>query len=164
MKVKIGWIVAGVLALAIGGTYLYDVAQAKAYEFELLSVISLVDGSSDIVVDGESRVEISVKLSKNDKPVEGHTVYIYASNGTLPTSRFITNVDGEITFEYDPYVYLNDELTPLKDVTFYLQDESNSTFFMINAEAEFSFPVIKPEVDGVQRDWQDVRLEVEDEN
>lgn len=159
MKLKIGWIVAGVVGLMIGSTYLYDVVQAKDYEFELVKTTS-----KTIVADGESTVRISVKLSKDNKPVEGHTIYIYASNGTLPSSRYVTDADGMITFRYYPYAYLNDELTPLQDVTFYLQDESNSTFFMINAETEFSFPVIKPEENGVQRDWQDVQLEEEDEN
>ncbi len=159
MKMRIGWIVAGVLALALGGAYLYDVAQAKAYEYELVKV-----SSDSIVADGESTVRISVKLSKNDKPVEGHTIYIYASNGTLPVSRCVTDVDGMITFRYYPYVYLNDELTPLEDVTVYLQDESNSTFFMVNAEAEFTFPVEKPETDHVQRDWQDIGSEVEEDD
>ncbi len=159
MKVKFGWIVAGALGLLIGGGYLYDVAQAKDYEFELVKTTA-----KTIVADGESTVRISVKLSKDDKPVEGHTIYIYASNGTLPSSRYVTDADGMITIRYYPYAYLNDELTPLQDVTLYFQDESNSKFFMVNAKAEFSFPVVKPEANGVQRDWQDVRVEEADEN
>ena len=159
MKVKVGWIVAGVVGLMLGGAYIYDTVQAQSYDFELVKATS-----QTIVADGESTVRISVKLSKDDKPVEGHTIYIYVSNGTLPSARYVTDADGMITFRYYPYSYLNDELTPLQDVTFYLQDESNSTFFMICAEEQFSFSVIKPEENGVQRDWQDVQLEGEDEN
>lgn len=158
MNKKVGWIVAGTLVLAIGGAYLYDVVQAKQYEYELVKI-----SSEEIIADGSSTVKISVKLSRDEKPVEGHTIYIYASNGTLPSSRCVTDVDGVITFRYYPYVYLNDELTPLEDVTIYLQDESNSTFFMISAEAEFTFPVVKPETEETWRDWQDLQLEVEDD-
>lgn len=157
MKLKGGWIAAGVLCLALGGAYLYDSIEAKKYEYELVKT-----SSSQIIADGESTVRITVKLSKNDKPVEGHTIYIYASNGTLPASRCVTDADGMITFRYYPYVYLNDELTPLEDVTIYLQDESNSTFFMVNAEAKFTFPVVKSETESVHRDWQDLSLEEED--
>ena len=159
MKIKPRWIVAGVLALCISGAYLYDVVEANNYEYELVKV-----SSKKIVADGESTVRISVKLSKDDKPVEGHTIYIYASNGTLPSSRCVTDVDGMITFKYYPYAYINDELTPLEDVTIYLQDESNFTFFMVNAEAEFTFSVIKPEEKEEVRDWQEIELEGENEN
>lgn len=157
MKRKV-WLVLLVLVLAIGGTYAYDVVQSRAYEYELVGV-----SSKTIVADGLSTVRISVKLSRDDKPVEGHTIYLYASNGTLPSSRCVTDADGVITFRYYPYVYLNDELTPLEDVTIYLQDESNSTFFMVCAEAEFVFPVEKPETEDVRRDWQDLYPEAKND-
>lgn len=157
MKRKV-WFVILVLVLALCGMYAYDAVRASAYEYELVGV-----SSKTIIADGLSTVRISVKLSKNDKPVEGHTIYLYASNGTLPASRCVTDADGVITFRYYPYVYLNDELTPLEDVTIYLQDESNSLFFMVCAEAEFVFPVEKPETDDVQRDWQDLYREAKND-
>lgn len=151
-------IVLFVIIAAIGGAYIYDVVQSNAYEYELVSV-----SSKTIVADGLSTVRISVKLSRDGKPVEGHTIYLYASNGTLPASRCVTDVDGVITFRYYPYVYLNDELTPLEDVTIYLQDESNSVFFMLCAEAEFVFPVEKPETETSWRDWQNLYEETKND-
>lgn len=155
MKIKTGCIAAALLVLAVGSAYVYDVVQARAYEYELVGV-----SSQTIIADGLSTVRISVKLSRNEKPVEGHTIYLYASNGTLPASRCVTDADGVITFRYYPYVYLNDELTPLEDVTIYLQDESNSKFFMVCAETSFVFPVEKPETEEVWRDWQGLQAEV----
>lgn len=158
MKIKAGLIVAAVIILALFGAYGYDVAQANAYEYELVSV-----SSKTFVADGLSTVRISVKLTRDDKPVNGHTIYLYASNGTLPASRCVTDEDGVITFKYYPYVYLSDELTPLEDVTIYLQDESNSTFFMICAQGKFVFSVEKPETEEVWKDWQGLQSEAKDD-
>lgn len=158
MKIKAGLIAAIVIVLALFGAYAYDAVQANAYAYELVGA-----SSETFVADGVSTVRISVKLTKNDKPVEGHTIYMYASNGTLPASRCVTDEDGVITFRYYPYAYLSDELTPLEDVTIYLQDESNSTFFMVSAKGEFVFPVEKPETEEVWRDWQGLQSEADDD-
>lgn len=98
MKRKV-WFVVLVLVLVLCGMYAYDAVRANAYEYELVGV-----SSKTIIADGLSTVRISVKLSKDDKPVEGHTIYLYASNGTLPASRCVTDADGVITFRYYPYV------------------------------------------------------------
>ncbi len=145
------WIVAAACVALLSGLYVVDTVRAKGYEFELVKTTA-----DTFIADGQSTVRITVKLSKNDKPVEGHTIYIYASNGTLPQSRCVTNVDGEITFRYYPYVYLDDVLTPLEDVTIYLQDESNSLVFMKCAKASFTFKVEKPEGEMEWNDWQDL--------
>ena len=147
MKKK--YIVASVVAALLLGAYAMDSVRANSYEYEL------VDTSAEtFVADGQSTVRITVKLSRRGQPVEGHTIYIYASNGTLPASRCVTDHDGLINFRYYPYVYLNDEVTPLENVTIYLQDESNSFIFMRPAEARFTFGVEKPETDNVWNDWQ----------
>ncbi len=145
------WIVAIVCVALLGGMYAVDAIRATGYEYELIK--STYD---TFIADGQSTVRITVKLSKNDKPVEGHTIYLFASNGTLPTSRCVTDENGEITFRYYPYVYLDDTLTPLEDVTIYLQDESNSLVFMKCAEAEFTFKVEKPEGTAEWNDWQNL--------
>lgn len=157
--IKKKWIVAAACVALLAGAYVADVIRAKQYEYELVDV-----SSSKLIADGQSTVRITVKLSKDGKPVEGHTLYLYASNGTLPAARCVTDVDGLITFKYYPYVYLNDELTPLEDVTIYLQDESNSLFFMVPAEAWYTFPVVKPENEDVWEDWQNLPTEESDEN
>ncbi len=143
-------------AAVLGGLYLFDYVESTYYEYEM------VDASSDVIVaDGLSTVRFTARLTSGGQPVEGHTIYIYVSNGSLPSSRFVTDSNGEFTFRYYPYLYLNDDLTPLEDITIYMQDESNSVFFMVSAEAEFRYSVIKPEDEGIGEDWQDITTEEE---
>lgn len=143
----------GVLAAVILAFYLADVLIARSYRFEL------IETSSDVfVADGQSTVKITVKLSRRGKPVEGHTIYIYASNGTLPSSRMVTDADGLIQFRYVPYVYFNEELTPLEDVTIYLQDESNSIVFMVCAKESYTFTVVESDSELIWEDWQELTV------
>ncbi len=155
---KKGWIAAIVCVALLSGLYVVDAVRAKGYEYELIKT-----SMDTFIADGQSTVRITVKLSKDDKPVEGHTIYIYASNGTLPNSRCVTDENGEITFRYYPYVYLDDTLTPLEDVTIYLQDESNSLVFMKCATAEYTFKVEKPEETAEWSDWQHLQPKGGDE-
>ena len=98
MKKK--YIVMGIIAVFLLGAYVMDAIRANSYEYEL------VDTSAEtFIADGQSTVRLTVKLSREGQPVEGHTIYIYASNGTLPASRCVTDQDGLITFRYYPYVY-----------------------------------------------------------
>lgn len=147
-------LIAGGLVIAtLGGLYLYDYSAAKQYSFELL-----LKSDDVIIADGISSVRFRVKLSKDEQPVVGHTIYFYASNGSLPTSRLVTNEQGYITFTYYPYLFVNEKITPLEDVTIYLQDESNSTFFMVPAKWQFTMPVEMPEgIDGGV-DWENIVL------
>lgn len=146
-------IIAIIIVAVLGVFYAIDFVVAKSYEFEMVSAKPEV-----FVADGYSTVKISVKLTKSGKPVEGHSIVIVASNGTLPTARVTTDQDGIISFKYYPYLYLNDKLTPLEDVTFRFEDESNSSVFLIPATAEFRFSVKKPEGDSVMDDWQNLDL------
>ena len=140
----------------LGGLYLYDYILSTKYEYEM------VDSSSEVIVaDGASTVRFTARLTHGGQPVEGHTIYLYVSNGSLPSSRFVTDEDGEFTFRYYPYLYLNDDLTPLEDITIYMQDESNSVFFLVSASAEFTYSVIEPEEDSVGEDWQEITIEEE---
>ena len=148
------WIAFAVIVVLLGGLYLVDFIRAKNYEFEFIS------SSTDVfVADGGSPVRLRFRLVRGGEPVEGHTITIVASNGTLPASRVVTDEDGEIEFRYYTYLYLDDRLTPLEDVVFRLEDESNSLIFMVPVAAEFSFPVEKPEGDTVWEDWEDIVLE-----
>ncbi len=151
---KKGWIIAACVVALLGGAYGVDAIRASGYEFELLGDYT----DYYFIADGQTTERIRVKLTKDGEPVVGHTIYLYASNGTLPQSRFVTDEDGIIEFRYYPYVYYNDELTPLEDVTIYLQDESNSLIFMVCAEDEFTFKVEKPEAEPEVKDWQDIEI------
>lgn len=144
-------IAAAICIILLVTLYLIDFGISRKYEYELINTTS-----ETFVADGLSTVRITVKLSKDEKPVEGHTIYIFASNGTLPSSRCVTDADGEFMFRYYPYLYLNDKLTPLEDVTITLRDESNSFFFMVCATEEYTFKVEKPEAESVWDDWENI--------
>jgi len=146
----------GIIAIAVLTTYFVELGVAKKYEFELVS------STSDIIVaDGYSSMRVTVRLLKDNKPVEGHTVNIVCSNGTLPAYRMVTDHDGLFTFRYYAYLYLDDRLTPLTDVVFSFEDESNSTIFMVSAKGNVVFKAEKPEEEIVWEDWQDIEIDGE---
>ena len=156
MKKFIAIGVAVVLVLAI---YLFDFAVSRQYNFEV------VTASTDVIVaDGYSTTRMTVKLTKNGKPVSGHIINVVCSNGTLPQSRLVTNADGEISLRYYAYLYLDDRLTPLEDVVFHFEDESNSHIFMVPATFEYTIPAEKPESENVWEDWQNIRAPQEGGN
>ncbi len=144
-------IITSLLFTAIGGLYFTDHLIAKQYSFALIA-----QSHDYIIADGVSSVRFRVELRKDNQPVPDHKIYFYASNGSLPTSRLVTNENGYITFTYYPYLYVNDQVTPLEDVTIYLQDESNSYFFMVPAAWDFTIPVVKPDDAQIGVDWENL--------
>lgn len=152
--IAIGVVIALVLAI-----YLFDFTISRQYEYEVVS------SSTDVIIaDGYSTTRMTVRLTKNNKPVVGHIINVVCSNGTLPQSRLVTNADGEISLRYYAYLYLDDKLTPLEDVTFHFEDESNSKIFMIPATFEYTIPAEKPESDNVWEDWQNIKAPQEGGN
>ncbi|MGI6735032.1 MAG: Ig-like domain-containing protein [Bacilli bacterium] len=150
-KTIVTLVVVAVLSLISGGLYTFDYIISKQYKFELVAQ------SDDVIIaDGVSSVRFRVRLSRDNEPVPNHKIYFFASNGSLPTSRLITNEKGLITFTYYPYLYVNDQVTPLEDVTIYLQDESNSYIFMVSATWNFTIPVEKPTDSVVGADWENL--------
>ena len=137
--------------LLLSGFYITDYIVSQQYSFELVAK------SDDVIIaDGVSSVRFRIKLTKDEQPVANHKIYFYASNGSLPTSRLLTNENGLITFTYYPYLYVNDKVTPLEDVTIYLQNESNSYFFMVPATWKFTMPVEKPQYSTTGVDWENL--------
>lgn len=150
------YIVAAIIIIALVAIYVGEYAVSRQYEFELVSSTSDV-----IVADGYSNMRITVRLTRNGKPVEGHIINIVCSNGTLPVSRLVTDKDGLIAIRYYAYLYLDDRLTPLDDVVFTLEDESNSAIFMVPAKGQFKFEAKKPEQELIWEDWQNITIDDE---
>lgn len=155
MKKKL--IISSIIAICIigiiGGLYLSDVSESKKYNYEIVAVKYPSDDNV-IIADGVSSLRIRMKLTKNNDPIGGHTIYIYTSNGSLPQSRIVTSENGWFDFYYYPYLYVNEKVSPLEDVTFYFQDESNSKVFLIPATYQFTIPVVKPEESNNRYDWE----------
>lgn len=144
-------IIGGVVASLLVGVYIFDATVANQYHFELVA-----QSDDTVIADGVSSVRFRVLVSKDGEPVVGHKIYLFASNGSLPNSRILTNESGLITFIYYPYLYVNDKVTPLEDVTITLQNESNSYFFMVPATWKFSIPVEKPTDTLTGVDWENL--------
>lgn len=141
-----------ILVLAVFAVlYAVDFFIAKQYSYELLN-----NSDAVITADGESTVKFRVKLTRNGEPAEGHVIYIFASNGSLPVSRVVTDSDGEFSFRYYPYTYLDKRLTPLEDIKITFQDESNSVFFQVSASRTYSFKTVKPYEEDNWTDWQNL--------
>ncbi|MCI5744707.1 MAG: hypothetical protein MR270_00250 [Erysipelotrichaceae bacterium] len=141
------------LLLVIIGLYVNDVNEATKYEYEVVA-IKYPTSEKVIIADGLSSLRIRMKLTKNNEPVGGHTINIFASNGSLPSSRVVTAENGWFDFYYYPYLYVNEKVSPLEDVTIYFQDESNSKVFLIPAKYELVIPVKKPEESNNKYDWE----------
>lgn len=152
-KIIISSIIIVCLIGIIGGFYLSDVSESKKYNFEIVA-IKYPSDDKVIIADGLSSLRIRMKLTKNNEPVSGHTIYVFTSNGSLPQSRIITSENGWFDFYYYPYLYVNEKVSPLEDVTFNFQDESNSKVFLIPASYQFTIPVVKPEESNNQYDWE----------
>lgn len=145
----IGLSIFAFVAAAIGVTYALDYAQSTKYSFELVKI-----SSTSVVADGKSTIKGRVCLKKKGNVVEGHTIYIFTSNGSIPTSRLVTDAKGIITFTYFSFLYINDKISPLNKVDITFQDESNSTVFMVPATWTITLPSTKPEGYQITTDWQ----------
>lgn len=152
-KKKIKLLAVGVVLLVLVGLFAVDFSISRQYSYELVA-----KSDDYVIADGVSSVKLRFALTRHGQPIEGHTIYIYPSNGSLPSSRCVTDEKGYFTFTYYPYLYINDKISPLEDVTFYFQDESNSFFFTVPAKGEYTMDCVKPEAGGMGEDWQGIPI------
>lgn len=141
----------------IAAVYFAEWLTARSYSFEIVA-----QSADEIVADGVSSVKFRVRLTRGEAPVSGHTIYLFASNGSLPSSRCITDENGLITFTYYPYLYVDEKVSPLEDVTIYLQDESNFRLILVPASWNFTVKAVKPAESGEVRDWQGIEIRQEE--
>lgn len=129
-------IVVGVIIALIGSMWIFDSVRASTFNLELISC------SPEIAVaTGSDGVELTYRLTRNNKPVEGHNIYIYCDgNGRFYSYRETTDENGEVTFLL--YPGRATQFTPAKDIPIYASDESNSIFVMVKAEHSFVLPVV----------------------
>lgn len=140
---------AGALTIASVSFLCVDIARSKEFKMTLKA-----KSSDTIIADGTSAITFKVNLSRFDEPVQGHSIYIYVSNGSLGSARQVTDEDGNIKFTYYSYLFVNERVSSLDDVVFNLQDESNSLVFTIPSKLTFKMPVEKSDEGSVEKDWQ----------
>lgn len=136
-KILIILAVVAVLAALFG----VDCLTRDSYRLELLSV-----EPQPAVADGETPVQITAKLTRHDKPVQGHTLYVLPQRGSFYSARVVTDENGTATFTY--YPYLANSFIEAKPVSVEIYDEDNSVFIYVPVTLAFEIDLIQPEDDS----------------
>ena len=114
----------------------FDAVRAQTFHLELVDCTP-----ETAVASGQDGVEMTYRLTRRGKPVEGHHIFVYCDgNGRFYSYRETTDEDGKVTFLFYPgraTIY-----TPAKDIPIYASDESNSLFIMVKAKHSFVLPVV----------------------
>lgn len=120
-----------IIIVMVAAMYCFDYVRAQSYDIEVVSV-----SPENPVADGETPVSITVKLTRNGKPVEGHYMFMIPVNGgTMQKNRALTDENGLVNYVY--YPYRASVLMPAQTVTIRVYDESNSIFVIVNANLDF---------------------------
>ncbi len=122
----------------VGILALVDLGIKKSYKIEFVSVERLeAEGQSyeDVpldcgIADGTTVVRFVVKVTRNGKPVEGHTLYVKTNRNVL--SRSTTDENGEIVIDYK--CYKATRASQVSDIVLTVRDEDNSLFVFNPAE------------------------------
>ncbi|MDR1902722.1 MAG: hypothetical protein LBQ88_10635 [Treponema sp.] len=125
-----------IFILVVGVFYLFDFVHSKLYTIDLVEVTP-----SPIPADGVTPVTMKARLTRGNKPVAGHDLYIFSyEGGNFAAYRVQTNEAGESVFTYYPYRVSS--INPLRDIRIQISDESNSIFLEVNAAAQFVVPAV----------------------
>jgi hypothetical protein len=126
-----------IFCVLVGALFLFDLGCSKLYSITLVEL-----NPSPIPADGTSPVSIKVRLTRGNKPVEGHDLYILSlDGGNFAAYRKRTDFEGEAGFTY--YPYRASIAYPLRDIRFHVRDESNSIFIEVNTKFLFTVPAIE---------------------
>lgn len=116
-----------------------DYVRAQDFSIEVVSM-----SPDPGVADGQTPVEIQLRVVRDGVPCEDHILYGVSYNGgSFRAKRVTTDENGIATFVY--YPYLKSKLNTLTDVAFRFVDESNSLFIAVPAEVKTVLPMIEPE-------------------
>lgn len=141
---KIIVIVAIIAIILIG--YGIDSIIASTYTIDFVSVervnkeIILDDNGNEIplnvgICDGKTQVEIKAKVTKNNKAVANHVLYVKTNRNII--GRLTSNENGEIDFEYRCYL-----ANTASDVVFTITDEDNSLFVFVPATKTYTLKMV----------------------
>lgn len=134
------FIAVGIIIAILAGLYTFDYAVSKSYEIEILSITP----SGDIVADGKSVVEIKIRLTRGDAVIARHKmVAVPKGGGSLKNSKILTDQNGEVTFQYTPY--LASDYVEAKPAKIEIFDDSNSIFISVPKRIEIILNLCDPE-------------------
>ena len=136
MKKKL--IVIAAIIVVFGAFCLTDWLISLSYTMQVISV-----SPQPAYADGETPVNIKIKLTRGGKPVAGHVLYTLPKKGGLKAARVLTKEDGTADFVYFPY--LASGYIKAGKVGFQTRDESNSIFVSFPARLDFDISLQAPQ-------------------
>ena len=143
------FVIACILAV-IGVGALVDLFISMSYSIEFVSVTRLTEEGADSVVDkdgneipldwgiavGATKVRFVVRVTRNGKPVDGHTLYVKTNRNVL--EGIDTDENGEVTVDYRCYKGSKGNVTP---IILTVRDEDNSLFVFMPKTASYTLPM-----------------------
>lgn len=124
-------IITAVVIALLFSVYAFESVRAASFKIEVVSI-----SPEDPVADVKQHVTVTLRLSRNGEPVQGHTLYALAlSGGTFRGNRAITDENGFAVYTYVPYTATR--LMPAMPVEINVADESNSVIMEVNAKFTF---------------------------
>ncbi len=133
------FIIVGIVVVILVGAFV-DTIISKTYDFEFVSVERLAEeGAAPVrdkegnvvpdgwgIADGQTYVRFIIRLTRNGKAVEGHTLYVKTNSNVL--GRVTTDENGLVTVDYRCY---KGTAGKVKDVILTVRDEDNSVFVFV---------------------------------
>ncbi len=135
------WIVAGVMLTAALGDFIYF----KTFDLSLVSITG-TDGTEDLYYsvpwEDSETVHFQVKLTRNGKPVEGHSIVaIGKKGGQAMRPRHKTDENGMVMIDFAPNPQFS---SPAKvDGELFVYDEDNSVIIEFRLERYFDFVMVE---------------------
>ena len=145
---KLFIIIGIVVIFLVGG--IVDLIISKTYDFEFVSVERLVEEGAEPaldkdgnvipddwgIADGQTYVRFVIRLTRNGKPVKGHTLYIKTNRNVL--GRMTTDEDGLVVVDYRCY---KGTAGNVKDIVLTVRDEDNSVFIFVPRTESYTLPM-----------------------
>lgn len=143
------FVIACILAV-IGVGALVDLFISMSYSIEFVSVTRLTEEGAEPVVDkdgnevpldwgiadGSTKVRFVIRVTRNGKPVDGHTLYVKTNRNVL--ERIDTDENGEVTIDYRCYKGSKGNVTP---IVLTVRDEDNSLFVFVPKTESYTLPM-----------------------
>ena len=137
-----------IIAAICGLGALIDYFISLSYTIDFVSVERLVnEGDEDLVdvngnkiplnwgvADGSTKVRFKIQLTRNGKPISGHTLYVKTNRNVL--ERTVTDENGMVVVDYRCYrANGNSHVDP---IILTVRDENNSVFVFVPRKAEYT--------------------------
>lgn len=141
-RIGIKWTVIILIVLLLAGCTLFDVFYAQSYD--LSYTYKAKEGY--LSADSKNTVTITVTLTQNGKPVEGHLLWMDSptmvldgetvSGGDLKINQIATDENGQAEYTYYPYT-ANPKFKPAGIVNFRVRDLDSSVIIEIYVQEKF---------------------------